>query len=82
MVDIMNKTIRQKTAKYVKETELDKNTYTGDIETCYECAYLQAESDLITKLWETEQFTMSKIAEMLDKRLMEVRNAINNKEWY
>jgi len=74
-------TIEEKADKYAKETILDNNTYVGDIVTCYECAYLQAESDLIRKLFKTKQFTMSKIAELLDKRLMEVRNAINCKEW-
>jgi len=70
-------TIEEKADKYAKETIF----YVGDIVTCYECAYLQAESDLIRKLFKTKQFTMSKIAELLDKRLMEVRNAINCKEW-
>ena len=75
------KTIDQKANEYTDAVELDENTYPGDVETAFTCGYLQAESDLICKLWETEQFTMSKIAEMLGRSLMEVRNAVNQKQW-
>lgn len=75
------KTIDDKATEYVKSTKLEKETYIGDVETGYVCGYLQAESDLICKLYETRQFTLSKIAEILGKRLMEVRNAVNQREW-
>lgn len=77
----MPDTIDKKAAEYTDTVELDENTYPGDVETAYVCGYMQSESDLICKLWETNQFTMSKIAEMLDKSLMETRNAVNQKEW-
>ncbi|WP_176719497.1 hypothetical protein, partial [Rhodohalobacter halophilus] len=74
-------TIDEKATEYANSVELEKETYIGDVETAYTCGYLQAESDLICELWSTKQFTVSKIAEMLGKRVMEVRNALNQKEW-
>lgn len=71
-------TIREKANNYAKSKNSD---CPKSIIECYECAYLQAESDLICKLFETKQFTMSKIAEMLDKKLIEVMNAISCKDW-
>jgi hypothetical protein len=77
----MAKTIDEKANEYAESVELSEGTYKGDVETAYTCGYLQAESDLIKKLKEGDEFTMSKIAEMLGKSLMEVRNAFIVDDW-
>lgn len=83
----MTKRIDEKAEAYANSAgseniqKSDLGWYIGEVETAYTCGYMQAESDLIRKLWETDQFTMSKIAEMLNKRLIEIRNAINCTDW-
>lgn len=75
------KTIDDKATEYAKSVNLEEETYIGDVETAYTFGYMQAESDLICKLWSTDQFTISKISEMLGKSIMQVKNALNHREW-
>lgn len=73
--------IEDRIKKYIECVKLEEQTYIGDVETAYECAYLQAQADLIKKLYLTEEFTRSKIAEMLGLTIMRVRNALNVSDW-